>query len=130
MVSVPIYRGYVSKAKFAEGYALLGLILSAQKAYYSEYGNFYRRDASINPEDFMSIDPVLNIDARGNKYFSLFVPSTNVFDGSTNPQVSFTSYVTIPQELKENNGKNYLRIIYDVTVGTRANGAAGDGFLV
>ena len=40
VVSVPLYRGYVDKAKLSEGYALLGQILSAQKAYFSEYGNF------------------------------------------------------------------------------------------
>ncbi len=27
VISVPIYRGYVDKAKYAEGYALLGNIL-------------------------------------------------------------------------------------------------------
>ena len=30
----------------SEGYAILGIILSAQKAYYSEYGNFLRYQES------------------------------------------------------------------------------------
>ena len=36
VISVPIYRGYVDKAKWSEAYALLGMIYSAQKNYYSE----------------------------------------------------------------------------------------------
>ena len=69
VISVPIYRGYVNKAKMAEGYALLGALLSAQKAYYSEYGNFLRNLDSVGDTNY---DPVLGVDARGNKYFTYF----------------------------------------------------------
>ncbi len=74
VVSVPIYQGYTKKAKMAEGYALLGQILSAQKAYYSEYGNFlWRANATkTNGKCWATKEDVLGIDARGNKYFTLF----------------------------------------------------------
>ncbi len=84
VISVPIYRGYVDKSKMAEGYALLGSILSAQKAYYSEYGNFLRRQESSAKSSSGYETPyetVLGIDARGNKYFSLFVVGYNGSDG-------------------------------------------------
>ncbi len=67
VVSVPIYRGYIDKAKMSEGYALLGAIVSAQKNYYSEHGNFL--GGVIGKTSFHSI---FGIDARGNKYFSCF----------------------------------------------------------
>ena len=69
VISVPIYRGYVDKAKLAEGYALLGTILSAQKTYYSEYGSFVQ-DSSVS--SWRSIDDIFGIDIRGNKYFTVF----------------------------------------------------------
>ena len=73
VVSVPIYRGYTEKAKIAEGYALLGMILSAQKAYYSEYGNFLSwANSSSGSSSLTNNEEVLGIDARGNKYFTWF----------------------------------------------------------
>ena len=69
VISVPIYRGYVDKSKMAEGYALLGNILSAQKAYYSEYGHFLNNDYTRAKTVYNTI---LGIDARGNKYFTKF----------------------------------------------------------
>ncbi len=69
VISVPIYRAYVDKSKMAEGYALIGAIISAQKSYYSEYGNFLRhRDSNC----YTSFEPIFGIDARGNKYFTWF----------------------------------------------------------
>ncbi len=70
VISVPIYRGYVDKAKWTEGYALLGVILSAQKAYYGEYGNFLRHQGENG--SWTIYDPILGIDARGNKWFTSF----------------------------------------------------------
>ncbi len=67
VISVPIYRGYVDKAKWAEGYALFGTILSAQKAYFSEYGNFWAL-----PGWYTCYNESLGVDARGNKYFTYF----------------------------------------------------------
>ena len=75
VISVPIYRGYVDKSKLAEGYALLGSILSAQKAYYSEHGNFLKKAQSslgLGSSFWTSNEDVLGVDARSNKYFSLF----------------------------------------------------------
>ena len=70
VISVPIYRGYIDKAKLSEAYALLGTLLSASKAYYSEYGNFPLYHGAGN--GWTSSDPVLGVDARSNKYFTFF----------------------------------------------------------
>ncbi|MDR1695289.1 MAG: prepilin-type N-terminal cleavage/methylation domain-containing protein [Endomicrobium sp.] len=69
ILAVPVYRGYTQKAKYTEGDMLAGLILSAQKAYFAENKSWY----SVST---VSFDTVLNIDARGNKYFNRF--STNL----------------------------------------------------
>ena len=60
VISVPIYRGYVDKAKMSEGYALLGQILSAQKNYYSEYGNFLKI-SDTSSKTYSNYEAVLNI---------------------------------------------------------------------
>ena len=73
VVSVPIYRGYTDKAKLSEGYALVGLILSAQKNYFSEYGLFLLDDNSSSGNAKLTCnEEVLGIDARGNKYYTYF----------------------------------------------------------
>ncbi len=108
VISVPIYRGYVDKAKWSEAYALSGLILTAQKTYYSEYGYFFPTFAYFN---YTSYDPVLGIDARGNKYFTLF--SGDASDG----KIKFYSNIARPVDMRE-NGFYYLRISYDITSGT------------
>ncbi len=116
VVSVPIYRGYIDKAKMSEGYALLGTILSAQKAYFSEYGNFlddYQGSGGVCK--FTSKDEVLGIDARGNKHFTLFY-----FDYSGNAssigKYFFEGDVLIPKDLTT-SGKNVLRMYYNITSG-------------
>ena len=73
MVSIPIYKSYTYKAKMSEGYALLGVIFSAQKAYFSEYGRFlHSKQSSGGNNRWTCNETVLGIDARGNKYFSYF----------------------------------------------------------
>ena len=111
VISVPIYRGYVDKAKLSEGYALLGTLLSAQKSYYSEYGNFYRPGIST------AYSSVLGVDARGNKYFSCFSLCQNAeaYSGF------FRNVVHKPNELITTvNGHimTVLRLDYDITNGS------------
>ena len=116
VISVPIYRGYVDKSKMAEGYALLGAILSAQKAYYSEYGNFLRDvDIEAGTGDYTSYNPLLGVDARGNKYFTWFAA------GHRN--VIFPKYYTsagakLPEELIA-PGKSSLYLQYNITKGAK-----------
>ncbi len=118
VVSVPIYQGYTRKAKMAEGYALLGTILSAQKNYYSEYGNFlHSTKGSAGTKRFTCKEEVFNIDARGNKYFTCF----NIGDGNdttTGMHHLFYAYVIKPNELMDND-KSYIRMSYDITSGAR-----------
>ncbi len=112
VVSVPIYQGYTRKAKMAEGYALLGLILSAQKNYYSEYGVFLD-DHYASPRDCWTCkEDVLGIDARGNKYFTCFHYDSN--DTAANYLQSISAWVLKPKELID-NGYSRIWIFYDVT---------------
>ncbi len=109
VVSVPIYRGYVDKSKMAEFYALCGTILSAQKAYYSEYGNFLSFMRSGN---WTSFDPVLGIDGRSNKYFTWF----QVGD-SSDLKTGFHADVNIPHEFGIE--KDMLILTYNITTGAK-----------
>ncbi len=114
VISVPIYRGYVDKAKMSEGYAFLGVILSAQKAYYSEYGHFYNSNTG-DPEDdsfWGNYNSTLGIDARGNKYFTKFHIGSNV----SLEKDYFDAIIKKVEELRD-NGKNELAIIYNITSG-------------
>ena len=107
VISVPIYRGYVDKAKLAEAYALLGSILSAQKAYYSEHGNFLRNeDGSVKAAaSFSCNENVLGIDARGNKYFTLFQINGIGWDTKT----CFSAAVETNRELNEGYNRLFIR---------------------
>ena len=110
VISVPIYRGYVDKAKYAEAYALFGTILSAQKSYYSEYGYFYNSPRNVNV-DWTSVDPNLGIDVRGNKYFTVFYTFSP-------DNVKFTNFTIIswkPTDLY--NGYSWLGFHYNITTG-------------
>ncbi len=92
VVSVPIYRGYIDKAKMSEAYALWGAVLAAQKAYYGEYGNFYlEKQTDLNETAYSS---VLGVDARGNKYFSWFRIGSDfrATDSSAKSGFSFNIY--------------------------------------
>ena len=106
VVSVPIYRSYVDKAKMTEGYALLATILSAQKAYFSEHGRFLRYTLDTNYNE------VLGVDARGNKYFTWF----NAGDNGIGGLYYFEAYAYKPIELQE-NGTSRLWIQYSITRG-------------
>ena len=70
-ISVPIYKNYTKKAKYAEAYVLLGVLREAEKTYYNQYGTFYWDENHAS--DYTSHDDVLGVDARGNKYFTKFI---------------------------------------------------------
>ena len=120
VVSVPIYQGYTKKAKISEGYALLGLILSAQKSYYTEYGNFLHcYNGSSKSTGWTSNDEVLGIDARGNKWFTYF--NLNGAEGTgpsttTKAKYFFLAHVAKPTDLQNSNDIN-LSLEYNITLG-------------
>ena len=110
VISVPIYQGYTYKAKMTEGYALLGSILSAQKAYYSEYGNFLRHS---DGSGWTSCDTFLGVDARGNKRFTWFRGGS----GSNAVKTYFSAAARKPAELIEINGMSFLALEYNIDSG-------------
>ena len=114
IVSVPIYQGYTKKAKLSEGYALLALILTAQKNYYSEYGNFlHSSESSAGGNVYTCNDEVLGIDARGNKYFTYF--KTSWGEGRRLTQCIKVG-VAIPNEIAYSD-KVMLGMVYNITTG-------------
>ena len=118
VVSVPIYRGYTDKAKMSEGYALLGLIITAQKSYFSEYGNFLDdTNTSGGWAKATCKEDVLGIDARGNKYFTAFYIDTLNTDGIKYGLYSFRAGVVKPENLRNIEGKSMLYLYYDITSG-------------
>ena len=117
VVSVPIYRNYTDKAKFSEGYALLGTILSAEKSYFSEYGYFYNNGgAVVQSHDFFSEMGALGISSAGNKYFTVFGVGADEF--STQNRYRFFSVAIIPEELRSDADKTVLRLDYNITKGS------------
>ncbi len=110
VISVPIYRGYIDKAKMSEAYALLGTILSAQKAYFSEYGNFLQHG---NSSRYTSFDTVLGVDARGNKYITWFHVGEN-----SGGKFYFNARVWKPVDLPE-EGKTDFVLTYNITEGSK-----------
>ena len=118
VVSVPIYRGYTKNAKMAEGYALLGTILSAQKAYYSHYGIFLNcGTSSAKAEHYTCNEEVLGIDARGNKYFTYFQIGASFNNDMTEMKYHFWAGARLPEELGYTN-EGHLRLNYDITSGS------------
>ena len=108
VISVPIYRGYVDKSKMSEGYALLGAIFTAQKTYFSEHGNFYKTSEFY----YTPYDPVLGVDARGNKYFTTFRNC-----GTYVITDHFWTCIPKPKELITNNF-SFIQLRFYVTGGT------------
>jgi Tfp pilus assembly protein PilE len=75
IVAVPIYKAYVRRSMATEGKALLSSVLTAEKAYFAEYGNYKEFDSQIE------YDEELGVDGRSNKYFRLFLVSESVNPG-------------------------------------------------
>ena len=118
VISVPIYRGYVDKAKYSEAYALLGNILSAQKAYYSQYGNFLNREQSstVGKRAYTTKEDVLGIDGRGNKYFTWF--TVNDSWGDSREKYFFEAGAEKPADLRS-GANTVLFLQYNITKGAR-----------
>ena len=118
VISVPIYRGYTTKAMYSEGYALLGTILSAQKSYYSEYGTFlYSNWGSNGGTGWSSYNEVLGIDARGNRYFTSF--GTGYIGGEADIKYRFGACVVKPAELRKSQNLSLIVLSYDLTTGAK-----------
>ena len=117
VVSVPIYQGYTKKAKMSEGYALMGVLLSAEKTYYSEYGNFLHCTfSSAGTGKATCNEPILGVDARGNKYFTYFhICCSPGGDYDIKKHVNF--YLYSPDDLKTPD-KNGILLAYNVTSGS------------
>lgn len=63
VVSIPIYRGYTLKSKMTEGRSLAASVITSQRVYYSEFGEWY--DVSTATDE----NKALSIDSRSNTYF-------------------------------------------------------------
>ena len=70
-ISIPIYRAQVKKAMAAEGSALLGSVLTAEKVYYAEHNTYTTTKADIG------------VDPTGNKYFTDYTVDSADANGFT-----------------------------------------------
>ncbi|MCL2484828.1 MAG: prepilin-type N-terminal cleavage/methylation domain-containing protein [Endomicrobia bacterium] len=70
IIAVPMYKSNTRRAMATEGKALLALVNTAQKIHFAEHGSFL-----AVPETSVNTD--LDIDARGNKYFTSFSVTVN-----------------------------------------------------
>lgn len=111
IVGQVVFKSYIKQAVVTEGRALMSTILTSQKTYYVEYLNFYKSPLA-NATTYTSEDEVLGIDARSNKYFSLFNPS----DKSNTNGSRFVAFAPMPQKAWR-DGASILRMEFDVTVG-------------
>jgi len=65
IVAVPIYRGYTRRAMATEGRALLGSVATSQRVHYAEHGAWLTVTET-------SFSEALDVDARGNRFFTSF----------------------------------------------------------
>ncbi len=85
IISVPIYRGYVEKAIMTEGKILINAIGKSELAYHVKNDCFYSTEGKVENDD------ILDIDARGNKYFKNFLArsgSGSMYGSSVNASAS------------------------------------------
>ena len=85
VISVPIYRGYVEKAMITEGKVLLNAIAKAELAYFVKNGYF------LNTGGSYYYDADLDIDTRGNKYFTRFRVRAGVGDNIPEASVNLAA---------------------------------------
>lgn len=71
IVALPIYRGYLNKAIYSEGEALLVSLFDAEKIYYSEFGTFYEIQSPT------AYDEALDVNAVDNKIFQTYSVKVN-----------------------------------------------------
>ncbi|MBQ3833931.1 MAG: prepilin-type N-terminal cleavage/methylation domain-containing protein [Elusimicrobia bacterium] len=109
MISVPIYKDYIVEAKMAEGYALLNQIKEAQMQYYATYENFFWA-YDENKTYWTCNSEVLGVNARLNKYFTLFCSNQR----NSSPY-SLSIGVAEPKEL----GGKWIYLYYSLTDSAR-----------
>lgn len=112
IVGQVVFKSYIKQAVITEGRALMSTILTSQKTYYVEYLMFYKASNLANDTTYTTIDEVLGIDARSNKYFSLFNP------GGSSPDIAtkFTAFAPMPEKAYH-DGASILRMEFSVTGG-------------
>ncbi len=110
LVGQIVFKSYTKQAVLTEGRSLMSTILTAQKNYYVEYSNVYKRTSTWN--DWTIEDVVLDIDASSCKYFTAFTVS-NKDEGSS---TEFVAYAPIPQKAYK-DGKTMLRMGFNMKKG-------------
>lgn len=80
IISVPMYRNYVQRARSSEGRALVGSIASAERVFFTEFGSFL---AVANT----NLNATLGVDSRNNTYFQTFTVTVD----NTTPEFTATT---------------------------------------
>ena len=113
-ISGPIYNTYSIKAKQAEGYALLGTILSAQQNYHNDSGVFLLAQNSSAGQYYgrTDYDEVLGIDARNNNWYRNFC----IGHGAGAKDMAKIGYFF--HAIVSGNGVSELHLMHNRTTGT------------
>ena len=103
LVSVAVYRGYINKAKMAEGEALLRAIADAEEIYYAANDVYLLRDSygSALLQKNANTDKNFNINAGTNKYFTTFKISGNAASSAV-IETKDSSGITLKLTIKTN----------------------------
>ena len=109
-ISVPIYNINQTKAKMAEGYALLATIRSAQEQYFVEWGNFL---ADSRGNGSTVNDDVLKVNARTNNYFKYFNIHYQQSYSFCNIAYGFAAWCSTGSTY----GADRLLLVYNLTTG-------------
>ncbi|MBQ3834043.1 MAG: prepilin-type N-terminal cleavage/methylation domain-containing protein [Elusimicrobia bacterium] len=75
IVAVPIFSGYIKKAKQTEAKTLLNQIGTFEKVYHVEHSTFYTSPTT-------NFDRFMNIDARNNSYFTAYYVNADLYNFS------------------------------------------------
>jgi len=73
IISVPMYRNYIQRARASEGRSLVGSVAAAERLYYSEFGIYLQTaddpGAIDGPDYGVVYSPILDVDARNSTLF-------------------------------------------------------------
>ena len=122
MVSVPIYRNYVTKTYESEGRALLGSILTEEK-------HFCIDNDSFANEAETSIGTNINVNASENKYFRTFSVVANGEESftATTKGVGAANGTTLTLEYSQNGTNVYVTHENDSSGGNSNSGNSNSG---
>jgi prepilin-type N-terminal cleavage/methylation domain-containing protein len=76
-IAVPLYTGYVERARVTEATSIMGAVITSQKVYRTRRARFYTADNSVDPTAFGTY----GIDITDTEYFTYATAPNATGDG-------------------------------------------------